>query len=263
MRKLWYAGAIAGGLLFILGATGPALADPASPVGGPVDDVLSRTNGLRLSSPIGSDPLGRAPLLTLSQDNQQLFQVKPGQNSIGRSPEEKAGGALPAADVIGGGIHNHPGDRFGGSLKGVPLTDTNTGAVRLPLLGGGRLPIISGILPDGSHTVESASRQYPLLDDLDGDLSVRGLPRRLPTTNRANLAGLPLGGSPVAPADLLPESSRPKHPASVAPSASPEPTMSASVDPSMSPSVIPSGSLASNVDDPRLLQEPIDIPSAD
>jgi hypothetical protein len=299
VRKLWYAGAgmIAGGL-FLFGGT-PALADAASPStdasvasqDDPLGDVLAGTNGLRLSSPVGSDPLGRSPLLTLDRGGQQLFQVKPGQNDIaGHSPagahggaEEKAEAPLPAADVIGGSVSNHPGDRLNGSLRGVPLTDTNTGQMRLPLVGGGRLPIVGGLLPDGSHTLESTSSEYPLLDDMDGDLAVRGLPKRLSGSNRTALAGLPLGGSPVG---LLPEATPTTAP-TVAPSTSTsnepgdEPGDKPSNEPSDKPStspyastgarpglIIPSAAVSAapsasevpyaKVDDPRMLEEPVD-----
>lgn len=311
---------IAGG--FLLFGAAPAQADDTSPdpissvapYADPLGDVLAKTNGLRLSSPVGTDPLGRAPLVTVDQDGQRLFPIRPGQNDIAghslskaqRPARQESGDtdrrALPAADVIGGSFHNSPGDRFAGSLQGVPFTDANTGAARLPLLG--RLPIVGGLLPDGSRTMmggspalESASSEYPLLDDLDGDLSVRGLPKRLPNSNRAALAGLPLGGSPVTPADLLPEAAptaspyasapaRPglaSPPAAVAPSEAPASELPASEAPA---SVAPSASVAppvavtpsapvtpytkaagprskagdprSKVDDPRLLEEPLD-----
>ncbi|BCJ43210.1 hypothetical protein GCM10010168_00480 [Actinoplanes ianthinogenes] len=303
MRKLWYAGAgvIAGG--FLLFGAAPAQAEGTSPdpiasvapYADPLGDVLARTNGLRLSSPVGTDPLGRAPLVTLDQDGQRLFPIKPGQNDIAGYPlsRSKSQGqgqvesgdtdrrSLPAADVIGGSIHNSPGDRFAGSLKGIPFTDANTGSTRLPLLG--RLPVVGGLLPDGSPTLESASSEYPLLDDLDGNLSVRGLPKRVSNSNRAVLAGLPLGGSPVAPADLIPEAtptaspyaSAPARPGLASPSVAGSPSTAVSpsseapvaVPPSASETPAPSASVApytksadprSKVDDPRLLEEPLD-----
>ncbi|MBB4737742.1 hypothetical protein BJY16_001201 [Actinoplanes octamycinicus] len=314
---------IAGG--FLLFGAAPAQADDTSPdpissvtpYADPLGDVLAKTNGLRLSSPVGSDPLGRAPLLTLDRDGQQLFPIRPGQNDLAGHTLTKGGSGktesgdtgrrspLPAADVIGGSIHNSPDDRFTGSLKGVPFTDANTGTARLPLLG--RLPVVGGLLPSGSRTMESgllpdgsptraggpvlesASSEYPLLDDLDGDLSVRGLPKRLSGTNRTALAGFPLGGSPVAPADLLPEAapsaspyasaparpglpspsvavSEPAAPSAEAP-ASEAPASEAPVSVAPSASAAPSVSVApytksadprSKVDDPRLLEEPLD-----
>ncbi|WP_436525825.1 hypothetical protein [Actinoplanes sp. HUAS TT8] len=275
MRKLWYAGAgvIAGGLLF-LGAA-PAQADVTYPdpstYTDPVGDVLARTNGLHISSPIGTDPLGREPLLTVSQNGQQLYPIKPGQ----RPDRPESGGedsrrSLPAADVVGTELPRTPR---------VPFTDANTGAVRLPLVGS--LPVVGGILPDGSHTLESSSTDNPYLGD------VRGLPKRLADTNRLSLAGLPLGGSPVSPADLLPEgaaasrptvgaspySSTPARPGIVSPSpvVIPSSEVPVSVAPSaVSPSAVspsaevPSASVApseapySKVDDPRMLEEPIE-----
>ncbi len=110
-----------------------------------------------------------------------------------------------------------------------------------------------------------------LLDDLDGTVAVQGLP---------------LGGSPVAPADLSPEPTMPGSPAPVASpysstsprpgivspsavvvvpsSAAPVSVAPASVAP---PSEMPSAAPASvapseapyhKTDDPRLLEEPVD-----
>lgn len=163
---------------------------------------------------------------------------------------------------------------------GVPFTDANTGSVRLPLVRS--LPIVGGILPDGSHTLESTSSQYPLLDDLDGTLSVRGLPKRMADSNRAGLAGLPLGGTPVAPADLLPEAtatgratpapyaSTPAVPGTTAPSVAPSSAAPVAVIPSAEvpsaeapsaaapASVMPSEApYTKNTDDPRLMEEPV------
>jgi hypothetical protein len=292
VRKLWYAGAgvIAGGLLFLGAAPAQAdvtIPDPGAsitPYADPVGDALARTNGLRLASPVGSDPLGRAPLLTLGQGDQQLFQVKPGQNGVGRilpghhEERPEAGGQrqLPSADVVGTEFPK---------AAGVPFTDANSGSVRLPLVRS--LPIVGGILPDGSHTLESTSSQYPLLDDLDGSFSVRGLPKRLADSNRTSLAGLPLGGSPVSPADLLPEAvatgratpapyaSTPAGPAVVSPSVVPSSEAPVAVVPSAEvpsaeapsaaapasvlPSVLPSEApYTKSTDDPRLMEEPVE-----
>ncbi|MFI1996496.1 hypothetical protein [Actinoplanes sp. NPDC020271] len=195
MRKLWYAGAgvIAGGLLFLGAAPAqaspqrPGAADAVTPYTSAIGNVLADTNGLRLSSPIGTDPLGREPLLTVSRGDQQLFPVKAGRtNRPEDRPESSRLSTLPAADVVGTEMPK---------TAGVPLTDTNTGSVRLPLVG--RLPIVGGLLPDGSRTTESAPARTGLVQDL---------------------TGMPLGGSPVAAADLLPEADATGSPA---PGASP------------------------------------------
>ncbi|KUL27618.1 hypothetical protein ADL15_34960 [Actinoplanes awajinensis subsp. mycoplanecinus] len=110
-----------------------------------------------------------------------LFVAAPAQADV-TSPKTAA---LPAADVVGGSAPDTPGDRPQGTMR-LPFTDTNSGSPRLPVVG--RLPIIGGLLPNGSRTLESASTTDP------GDDS---LLRRLALPNSAGLAGLPLGGTPV------------------------------------------------------------------
>jgi hypothetical protein len=157
----------------------------------------------------------------------------------------------------------------------LPLTDANTGSLRLPVVGG--LPIVRNILPDGSHTPETTPA---------GASGPQGA------------TGLPLGGSPVSAADLSPQpgatgspvpgaspySSTAARPGMISPSASapsdavpsaavpsasapvpsaPSSAAPASVAPasaapaSVAPaSVAPSEVPYSKVDDPRLLEEP-------
>ncbi|GAA2696646.1 hypothetical protein [Actinoplanes palleronii] len=228
-----------------------------------------------------------------------LFVAAPAQADV-TSPKTAA---LPAADVVGGSVPDAPGDQSPSTLR-LPFTDTNSGSPRLPVVG--RLPIIGGLLPNGSRTLESASTTDPALDDRDGSLL-----RRLALPNSAGLAGLPLGGTPVpllddttpamnsqepmdgaatgdnpAPTDSPApvDSAAPMDSAAPVDSAEPAPYTSvaparpgiaapsavAPVDPSaavvpstdIAPTVdaVPSADTApsSTVDDPRMLEEPLD-----
>lgn len=174
-------------------------------------------------------------------------------------------GSVAAADVIRADVSKN---------SRVPFTDANTGAVRLPLVGG--LPLVGSMLPDGSNTLESAR---PFLENDEDD--------------KDGLAGLPLGGTAVAPADLLPtvsvsgspapgaspySSTAPRpgiaSPSAAVPSASvpsasvpsaeapatvaPSSAAPASMAPSAAPSVEPSEAPYQKADDPRLLEEPIE-----
>ncbi|TWG26077.1 hypothetical protein FHX34_1011052 [Actinoplanes teichomyceticus] len=176
---------IAGGIL-VLGAA-PAQADVASPdkpkpspAETPDDDpmgtALAWTRGLRLSGPTGDDPVGRDGVFTLDRGTQRLFQVTFGQDdAAGDEPgKEKATRAdrhraRPAREAGRGG------NRFAGSVSS-------------PLLGGARVTVTGALLPDGSRATESgpAARLAP------ADRDVRPA------------SGMPPGGSPIAPGDLLP-----------------------------------------------------------
>ncbi|WP_229067830.1 hypothetical protein [Actinoplanes sp. DH11] len=143
MRKLWCAGALAGGIL-LFGAA-PALADtnpvpdagrePLSPLG----QALEQTGNWRLHTPLASDPLSGEPLVDLGAGEGPLLAVRPGDNSIGRTDglggaagaagsarleNQKPARALPTADVVGGTLPDSGKQtRNGGKATGpIPVT---------------------------------------------------------------------------------------------------------------------------------------------
>ncbi|GAA2902756.1 hypothetical protein Acy02nite_44930 [Actinoplanes cyaneus] len=162
----------------------------------------------------------------------------------------------------------------------LPLTDANTGSLRLPVVGG--LPIVRGILPDGSHTPENTPAGAP------GPQGATGLPLGGSPVSAADLSPQPgVTGSPVpgaspysstaarpgmispsasAPSDAVPSDALPSDavPSAAVPSASaPVPVAPSSVAPaSVAPASVAPASVApsevpySKVDDPRLLEEP-------
>ena len=97
MRKLWYAGAVVAGGIFLFGAAVPAQADelPGTATAEQQADeqltnLLGQSNGLKVENPlrfstIGSTPLGSQPVMSLKsgQNTPDLNPVLPGE--IGRA----------------------------------------------------------------------------------------------------------------------------------------------------------------------------------
>jgi hypothetical protein len=265
MRKLFYAGAVAGGFL-LLGAA-PAHADV---VPGPAGGLLSALGGD--GQGLGLDPAGGLNLE--SPLGGPLTDIKPGQNSADVSP---------AADVLPAGVFPATADRtreadqatgrrpaaarppvlsgLTGGSTGSGLTSASSGG-RTTRSGsglGGLIPaelLGGGLTPDGRTAATTASREsalfdggVPLLGGLGGLLPANESPRTLPAPGDDTPAGMPAGGTPVDPADPA--------------LADPDPAL---VDPAPG---APADTQAGNgknkhqskgepVDDPRLHEEPID-----
>ncbi|BBH65052.1 hypothetical protein ACTI_17370 [Actinoplanes sp. OR16] len=224
MRKLWCAGAIAGGIL-LFGAS-PALAD---------EQPLSPLNAVLGENPIPSDPLSGSPLI-----DGRILSVKPGSNGIGRTsgltspdhPTRPAGAAraekqqpkvLPAADVVNGTLPAaDPRDRTPGTMGRLPNPAPaamaagelafsalpfdslmNSGSTVITALGPDGLPVaqnnrIAGI----DSRTEKAGTDVPLVGGigtagLGGAIPVGGVQQQLDGIG-ADVSGLPLGGSPVS-----------------------------------------------------------------
>lgn len=275
MRKLWCAGAIASGLL-LMGAA-PAQADELpnpSIIDGPMSALgtaLEPTNGWRLSSPVASDPLSGQPLMTLEPGGgRQLLQVQPGADShltgaVAGQPQgrtEKPADRrrlLPAADVVSRTVPNaadQPRGMLGGlPIQGVPMpfAGQDVKLANVPVDGTVDHTLFSGLnpagLPAGTRTpaaderpVSRAERRaidFPLLD---GDGTVDDLQRRV-VDFRSDIAGLPLGGSPVRVNP--PRSGKPASAASATPIDPADPTVAST----------PQDVAA---EDPRLHEEPVE-----
>jgi hypothetical protein len=215
VRKLLFAGAVAGGFLLLGGA--PAHADvlpaPGGAQGSSLSDLLRPTGngldpagGLNLQSPLGGN----------------LVDVQPGDNTPHVTPPDllPAGGAdtpikptartpqagtlqrgLPAADALSGALPHSGGRPAGGLPTGTLLSGG--------LLGGGLL----GGLPLGGSTPNSRmpadqsesgplGSGLPMLDSVAGMLpDPATTARMLPASDPADVSGMPAGGTPVPPAD--------------------------------------------------------------
>ena len=273
MRKLWCAGAIAGGIL-LFGAA-PAQADELGPgvaqgAPSPLRETLAQANNWRVSTPLASDPLSGQPLIDLSAADRQLLRLQPGDNTVGGlgsgdagRPVEaatRAGRVLPAADVVRRSVPDRAAGAARAATGPVPFSalpiDTlvHHAAPALAALGPDGLPVARGnqIAGPGRHPVtvrtESAAEPARLpvagtLAGLGGALPVNGVQRRL------NVSGLPLGGSPVLVNPERGGSARPKADAtatsqpaaSTAPSGATSPPVAAS--PSASSSASPSAAV--------------------
>jgi hypothetical protein len=236
VRKLLFAGAVAGGFLLLGGA--PAHADvlpaPAGAQGSSLSDLLTPTGngldpagGLNLESPLGGN----------------LVDVKPGDNTPNLAPSDllpgggadtpikptdrmpQAGAAqrgLPAADVLSGALpHSGGGLPTGGLPTGSGLP---TGAAGNLLGGGlrsgggllGGLPI-GGLMPNSRMPADQSESALlgsglPLLDSVAGmlpDPATNG--QLLPATDPTDLSGMPAGGTPAAtnPAATNPAATNP------------------------------------------------------
>lgn len=254
MRKLLFAGAVAGGFLLLGGA--PAHADvlpaPGGAQGSSLNDLLRPTGngldpagGLNLESPLGGN----------------LVDVQPGDNTPHVTPPDllPAAGAdspikptartpqagtvqrgLPAADTLSGALPHSVGNRPTG---GLPTGTLLSGG----LLGGGLL----GGLPLGGSTPNSRmpadqSESGPLGSGLPMLASVAGMlpdpattAQMLPASDPADVSGMPAGGTPVPPTEVPPTD--------------PAPTDPALIDPPRA-----AGTSTSAGDDKRLHEEPID-----
>ncbi|MEU4691679.1 hypothetical protein [Actinoplanes sp. NPDC023714] len=228
MRKLWCAGAIAGGIL-LFGAS-PALAaspDPLDPIGAdPIGAALRETGDWRVNAPLASDPLSGEPLVDLSLGEKQarggkLLSLQPGHNSVGRTEK-----TLPAADVVSGTLpSSNARSRTPGTVGRLPNPAPaavaagelafsalpfdslmNSGSTVVTALGPDGVPVAQNNRIDGLGEplkvtrTEKAGNDVPLVGGigtagLGGALPVAGV-RRLGGLD-ADLSGLPLGGSPI------------------------------------------------------------------
>jgi hypothetical protein len=233
VRKLWCAGAIAGGIL-LFGAA-PAQADalplpsaaqaPLSPLG----EALQETNNWRVTSPLAADPLSGEPLVDLSPGDQQLLRLQPGHNRIGRA--EKQQSALPAADVVSGTLPPvNARNRTPGTVGRLPdpapaalaARDAAVGVLPFDALMNSGSTVFTALGPDGlpvaqntqiSGVTESARAKKAGGDlPLVGGIGTAGLGGAVPVSAGpvdgvkqridnigADVSGLPLGGTPVSP----------------------------------------------------------------
>ena len=233
MRKLLFAGAVAGGFLLLGGA--PAYADglpaPAGAQGSSLGDLLSSTGN-------GLDPAGGLNLQSPLSGN--LVDVPPGGNPPNVAPSDlfpggdadtpikptarkpHAEGGLPAADRRGAALpHSGSGWPTSGGLPlggGLPTGSRlnggglPTGAAGSLLSGGlpgggllGGLPV-GGLTPNGRMPAgqsESAllGSGLPLLDNVAGMLPDPATAQLPAATDPTDLSGMPAGGTPVIPAD--------------------------------------------------------------
>jgi len=258
VRKLWYAGAVVAGGIFLLGAAVPAQADVLPGTGTAeqqadeqLTNLLGQSNGLNVENPlrystIGGTPLGSQPIMNLKsgQNTPDLNPVLPGESA--HLPRTALGNTeLPDADVIGAP------QRLGDAL---PTHGMNMHQ-NLPLQG---LPIVGqlfgGLLPSGgtpSLLQQPTARQaevfdggMPLLGGLGGLLPSNTLPQvdggpNVPGT--PDVSGLPAGGMTVVPAIGKPAAQQP---------AAQKPAVAPPTQAWPKPAVTP--------DDPRLHEEPLD-----
>ena len=210
MRKLLFAGAVAGGFLLLGGA--PAHADvlptPAGADGSSLGDVLTPrgfdpAGGLNLESPLGGS----------------LIDVTPGDNTPGVDPatllpSENAPAAREADSQAGltppGGL-----PAAGAVANALPKTNGVDVPVVGGLLGGGGLPgagLLGGLptggfqpngrMPAGPGESGLVDPGWPMLDAIAGVLPGQaGSARTLPAIDPTDFSGMPLGGTPVNPAD--------------------------------------------------------------
>ncbi|MEU4559845.1 hypothetical protein AB0F72_15795 [Actinoplanes sp. NPDC023936] len=223
MRKLWCAGAFIGGIL-LFGAA-PAQASVARTDGqplNPADEALQ-------VPPLVSDPLSGEPLIRLAVDDKRIVRLQRGGEGAGRT-EEKAGRALPAADVVSGTLPSKDQKRrTPGTLgrlpnpapaalaahdlavaKGSLGTLVAAGKPLFTTLGPSGLPVThhmptadhGAAVPAAAVHAESAAMQAgsastdaPLVG-LGNTVPVRGVQRQVSDLSK-DISGLPLGGSPV------------------------------------------------------------------
>ena len=179
MRKLWCAGALAGGIL-LFGAA-PAQADTLPDPGAaqeqpsPLRDALAQTNNWRFATPLASDPLSGAPLIDLSHDDRQLLRLQPGDDtglhavlrpasSAGKAGSAKAGsgkagsgaagqGGSGAAGQGGSGAVGHGGSGVAGQAGSVAPGPAGDRPLEAAPRAGRALPaadVVRGTLPGGT-----------------------------------------------------------------------------------------------------------------
>lgn len=253
MRKLWYAGAVVAGGIFLFGAAVPAQAGLLPGTGTAeqqadeqLTDLLGQSNGLNVENPlrystIGSTPLGAQPVMSFKsgQNTPDLNPVLPGES--GRLPRPALGNTeLPDADVIGAP------QRLGAALPTRTMNmHQNLPLQQLPIVG----QLFGGLLPSGgtsSLLQQPTARQtelfdggMPLLGGLGGLLPSNTLPQvdgGPDVPGAPDVSGLPAGGMTVVPAFGKPAAQKP----AVAPAAPEKPKPAATPD------------------DPRLHEEPVD-----
>jgi len=217
MRKLLFAGAVAGGFLLLGGA--PAHADvlpmPAGTHEPTLADLLTPTG-------TGLDPAGGINLD--GPFDSELVDVKPGTNTPDVDPSELLSRADPAAAAPEADVPQDqpPGRprRVGlpaAGMAGSELSRTNGG--RLPAVGS--LPVVGGLLgggllgglPTGGFQPDSwmpvnhresglAGSTLPGLDGIAGLLPGPATPGWTPPgIDPADISGMPPGGVPVDPAN--------------------------------------------------------------
>jgi hypothetical protein len=219
VRKLWYAGAVVAGGIFLFGAAVPAQADVLPGTGTAeqqadeqLTDLLGQSNGLNVENPlrystIGSTPLGSQPIMNVKsgQNTPDLNPLLPGESA--HLPRPALGNTeLPDADVIGAP------QRLGGAL---PTRDMklhhNVPLQSLPIVGqlfGGLLPSggTSGLMqPPTARQAELFDGGMPLLGGLGGLLPSNKLPQvdggpNVPAAPGAPvLSGMPAGAMTIVP----------------------------------------------------------------
>jgi hypothetical protein len=280
VRKLWYAGAVVAGGIFLLGAAGPAQADllPGSGTAEQQADeqlasLLGQSNGVNVDNPLqystlGTTPVGSTPLMQFKAGNNtpDLNPVLPGKTA---TAESKADGKsdLPAADVVGGTLRQHGNNvalsRF--DMQPPPLQNSS-----VPNLLGGGLPLIGGLLPSGgtpsllqqqptARQAEAFDGGLPLLGGLGGLLPVNHMPK---TGDGPDTTGMPAGGMAVLPAATAPSFAADQTPAAAPSAGASAPAVAAPAAstgasaPASADSDQPSTDAAP--DDPRLHEEPVD-----
>ncbi|MBO3740539.1 hypothetical protein [Actinoplanes flavus] len=285
MRKLWCAGALAGGIL--LGAT-PAWADdtlapaadagPAAPAIGqdPADGLGAARTSLRNALGYALDPTNAWRTAADPLSGSPLLQVKPGPGGNAPTVEDHTDGRrntrsgrrlLPAADVIRGTMPAAT-RRYGGSPSStlpVPMSLTGLLSQNLPPITGLGPAGVSPAAPPANTRVrrpapderpfaprlEHDRSDYALLGGLAGANPVRMLDRDIADLP-GDVAGLPLGGELTDP---NPADKKVGDPKADDPKSAPEaPGLGSNEAPSRQKAI--PGDPA--IDDPRLHEEPVD-----
>jgi len=217
VRKLWYAGAVVAGGIFLFGAAVPAQADVLPGTGTAeqqadeqLTNLLGQSNGLKVENPlrfstIGSTPLGSQPVMSLKsgQNTPDLNPVLPGES--GHLPRPALGNTeLPNADVIG------TPQRLGDALptRNMTMNQNSLPLPGLPVLG----QLFGGLLPSGgtpSLLQRPTARQaevfdggMPLLGGLGGLLPSNKLPQvdgGPDVPGVPDLSGMPSGAMTIVP----------------------------------------------------------------
>jgi hypothetical protein len=271
VRKLWYAGAVVAGGIFLFGAA-PAQADVLPGTGtaeqqadDQLTDLLGQSNGINVENPLrystmGTTPLGAPPVL----------QFKSGQNTPDLNPVLPA--SPPGRRTSNCPIPAYPAPAYPALAYPAPACRTpscrppmwsarraasatacpsRTSSVQqLPLRNLPLVGLLGGLLPSGgtpnmlqrptARQAETFDGGMPLLGGLGGLLPVNALPRPgdgPDVTGVPDASGLPAGGMAIVPAATTPPTFG--KPATDQPAQSPKP--------------------AATLDDaPRLHEEPVD-----
>jgi hypothetical protein len=279
VRKLWYAGAVVAGGIFLFGAAVPAQADLLPGTGTAeqqaderLADLLGASNGVNMDNPLrfstlGTTPIGASPVLNFksgqnSPDLNPLLPGEPAAAPAGESATRRKRHHLPAADVVSGALNRPGGQQL--PLNGLPVGG---------LVGG--LPLLGGLLPNGgtpgvlqrptTRQAEAFDGGVPLLGGLGGLLPVNGMPK---VADIPDTTGMPAGGMAILPAATTPpafgqSAAAPARPAAGQPvagqtAADQAPADQTAGDQTAGDQTAGDTKPAVSADDPRLHEEPVD-----